>query len=153
MAKYGVDYTCGHRGTVELLGKCSVRYERIAYMERTQVCPDCYREARDAQRAAQSQTAAKQNTGMVDLIGTPKQVAWAETIRVEKLANAARIIDRATNLISEGDPDKRDAAKVAIEITNEWTTQASASWWIDHRNTELEAAIRNRYAKLQSVLA
>lgn len=41
MAKYNVNYTCGHEGTVELFGKTTDRMKKIEWMEEN-LCPECY---------------------------------------------------------------------------------------------------------------
>ena len=150
MAKYTVNYNCGHTGTVELFGKTKIRYEKIEWMERNQICPDCYQAAKDAERAAQNKIAAEKNQGLVELVGTPKQVAWAETIRAEKLANAETLLEKAEQFIANG--ENLDSARIVKATTEEWMNQPSASWWIDHRNRSLEDTIRERYAKVQSVI-
>lgn len=42
MAKYSVNYICGHTGSVELVGKVADRNSKIEWMERECVCPACY---------------------------------------------------------------------------------------------------------------
>ncbi|GAJ07534.1 unnamed protein product, partial [marine sediment metagenome] len=78
---------------------------------------------------------------------------WAETIRTDKLADADRIIERATAQRDAGESrEKIDAAEIAIEVTRDWQGQTAASWWIDHREAVLATTIRSRYARLQSVI-
>ena len=72
MAKYDVTYTCGHTETVELFGKTSERERKIAWMEGNCLCPSCYKEKQQKEAAAFDLPA---------LTGTPKQVAWAESLR------------------------------------------------------------------------
>ena len=72
MAKYDVTYTCGHTETVELFGKTSERERKIKWMEGNCLCPACYK--------AEQQAKAKV-LDLPALTGTPKQVAWAETLR------------------------------------------------------------------------
>lgn len=43
MAKYKVTYSCGHEGTVELLGKEKDRQRTLEWYERTGLCPECYK--------------------------------------------------------------------------------------------------------------
>ena len=72
MAKYDVTYACGHTETVELFGKTSERERKIEWMEGNCLCPSCYKEKQQKEAAAFDLPA---------LTGTPKQVAWAETLR------------------------------------------------------------------------
>lgn len=43
MAKYDITYSCGHEGTVELLGKEKDRQRKIEWYESTGLCPECYK--------------------------------------------------------------------------------------------------------------
>lgn len=43
MAKYSVDFSCGHTAQVELFGPHKARYERIDWLEAKGLCPDCYK--------------------------------------------------------------------------------------------------------------
>jgi len=43
MAKYQITYSCGHAGTVELLGKIKERERKIDWYESQAVCPECYK--------------------------------------------------------------------------------------------------------------
>lgn len=45
--KYDVKFSCGHTHTVELFGKTSEREQKIAWYEKSGVCPDCYKEQKN----------------------------------------------------------------------------------------------------------
>lgn len=58
MAKYTIDYACGHGSYVEqLFGKTSERERRIEWLEANKVCPDCYKAKKQAEDAAAPKTA------------------------------------------------------------------------------------------------
>ena len=51
MAKYQVNFSCGHTGTVELFGKSEERSRKIAYFEKEGLCSECYKEMMRTQEA------------------------------------------------------------------------------------------------------
>lgn len=51
MAKYTVKFSCGHEATIELFGKDVDRKRKIAYLEESGICPECYAAAREAEKA------------------------------------------------------------------------------------------------------
>lgn len=118
MAKYTINYTCGHTETIQLTGKVSDRIRRIERMEQSE-CPSCLRSKQNAQ--AQQ---ASEDRGLVELEGTPKQVAWATTIR----ENVCKALDKVRKIASN------DQAKAMIE---KWergiNSKTDAAWWIDNR--------------------
>lgn len=120
MGKYQVEHTCGHTEVVELFGPCK---QRDATVERlsARVCADCYREqARQADQ--QLIDAVNAEVSLPELIGTPKQVEWAEAIRA-KAYNAFKV---TLACAPDNDTMKR---KVDAIMANQ-----SAKWWIDNRN-------------------
>lgn len=128
--KYDVTYTCGHVATIQLYGKTAERESRIKYLEGNCVCPECYKAQKDAERKAENEKAAEaaETRGMQELSGSPKQVAWANTIR-EKVME---YIDKTMNLEDE-------RVKNLIQYINASADTKSASWWIDRRDrSELE---------------
>lgn len=58
MAKYNINYACGHGSTEkQLYGKISGRTEYVEWAERTLVCPDCYKAKMREQAKAETLTA------------------------------------------------------------------------------------------------
>lgn len=51
MAKYDVNYSCGHFGRIQLFGKYEERERKIRWFEQYGVCPDCYREQKEAEKS------------------------------------------------------------------------------------------------------
>jgi len=97
MAWNTLTYACGCEDRVQLYGKMTDREKTIERASRHD-CPVC--------RAKKTNEAARAN-GLPELVGSPKQIAWASDIRSRVLATA--------------DPEK--AAKLAL-IT-------SAKQWIE----------------------
>ena len=125
--KYDITYTCGHTATIQLYGKTSEREARIEYMERTQLCPDCYRAAANAEAAE-----AANQRGLAPLEGSPKQVAWATTIREKWIAWAEKSF-------VQGDQQ----VEAVVQYAGQKMTRAS--WWIDRRGDDELATAREIY--------
>lgn len=130
MAKYTVTHTCGHRSDRTLYGKHSERDRKLAWWA-GQPCAVCIRaeETRRAQAHAGTRS-------LPDLIGTEKQIAWAERIRYHTWL----ILDRLIPATVYGDtvPIPEDRAFVPGETTTIGAVLAnlaredSARWWIDN---------------------
>ncbi len=64
MAKYGVTYSCGHEGSLELYGPHKERAQKIEWYENTAVCPACYKERMRAEEAAKPITMEIKTNGL-----------------------------------------------------------------------------------------
>lgn len=130
MAYYPVTYSCGHSDRIDLIGKEKDRQRRLAWLESTGLCPECWEKKRAEDKAAleeyKEQTAAEY--GLPELIGSEKQIKWAKDIRFDFLKKSER-------LINETNP----AAVILLRTMNAWRDNAlrqeSAKWWIDNRGT------------------
>lgn len=126
MARYGVDYSCGHRGEIALFGPMKNREWRLE-KEKENLCSDCH----EKQLAEQGATAAQENAanGLLSLHGTEKQVLWAERIRntTMKLFESVEITPQASFRLRDASQDDID---MAIHVT---LNKEKASWWIDNR--------------------
>ena len=93
-------HSCGHAGErYQAYGKEDGRQRELASKER-QACPDCRKSEADAKAA---------EAGLPQLIGSPKQVAWASEIR------------------------ERTLRLLPLEKTEKFRPETSAKWCIDHR--------------------
>ena len=79
MAKYTIKYACGHEGTVDLFGKSKTREYEIKRLEKGD-CPEC-----EARLTAKENAAFAEERGLPELVGTERQVQWANTLRRTKL--------------------------------------------------------------------
>lgn len=113
---YEVKYACGHVGTVNITGKSSERENRLNYLA-TCDCVDCYK-AKKEQECQAFEAAEK----LPQLSGSEKQIAWAKTIRREKLNEIKEFLNRFKS--DEGTKAFEDWAK----------NQSSAAFWIENRN-------------------
>lgn len=123
-----IEHSCGHTHTADLLGTNSHgERDRKAEWLATQLCPDCARTQRDETHRQQAEDATRVATenGWPALTGSEKQIAWAEQIRVDAVADME---NRLT---------KRLDADVTEKALTYWTSaalrQTDAAWWIDNR--------------------
>lgn len=151
MAKYEVTYTCGHSDTIQLYGKGRDREWKLRN-EESKLCPECYKKYLTEERNRQNTEAAEANqfAGLPVLEGTESQIAWAESIRKEILANIEKqILSRITE---EKKGEQLEAYNRVVNSIELIKLHTNASWWIDRRfkvdiyslqdliRTEIEAA-------------
>ena len=147
MAKYDIEHACGHEVTHNLGGKVSDRARKEDWLAE-QPCADCRH--RDANDAAKSAAAER---GLVSLVGTEKQIAWAETIRLAALEDLDVDDWRVTwgvKLFSgyteaeRADMGVTDRASAIAWLDNLRAVAikiADAAWWIEHRDSPASDAL------------
>ena len=86
-------YTCGHQGKLRKGGYSYEYAEEAANSEFEYDCPDCRMKELEQSRNEDAQKALKEATeiGLVDLVGSEKQVAWALTIRSDLIKDCENI--------------------------------------------------------------
>lgn len=145
---YTVEYACGHYGDVELFGKGKDRESRLEWLA-TQDCPDCRECAHQAQTAKSAAAAAALN--FPALRGTQKQVAWAETIRMQLYNGWMKELDwLKKRAATDAGADNVKQAQDVIEYTI--LNAVSASEWIDSRNTSGREMLRKYRQRLEQIL-
>ena len=86
MAKYTVNYSCGHTATIDLWGKVADRERKIKWLEQSGSCPECFK----AQKAAEKAEAEKKEEEKWNKIAclypviegvSDKQTAYADDLR------------------------------------------------------------------------
>jgi len=101
------------------------------------ICEDC----KENQRQEGNDKAAQANAsaGLPELTGSEKQIAWAETIRAEKLSNIEKEANKEFNPLEAeayyGDDQSMTEAQQNHAV-RQIKRQTSASWWIDNRTTK-----------------
>lgn len=135
MAQRTVTYQCGHTAVEQLYGPEKGRDAQIE-RAKTRLCRDCY--------------LANAAEGHVELVGSEKQVAWAASIREGRLREIAEM-EAQVQRVAETDTEGAATALALLEEhRQEAKAQASASWWIDHRDRDLRrecaATLRERGA-------
>lgn len=113
-----ITHACGHLQIHHVLGFTQQQLRKVAMMEAAP-CDSCRRAARQASSKAASdeQVAALEQFVLASLIGSPRQIAWAESIRVSRL----------TGLLADRENGTADVCRSCAAITE-------AKWWIDHRH-------------------
>ena len=105
-------------------------------------CPECYRKRIQAERDAANEEAAglAKEAELPELIGTEKQVAWANKIRWDLYESTHDTLDEAMKImqLSGRNPERREKRQKAYDeyvAFSEWLlTKEEASFWIDHRD-------------------
>ena len=129
MAQYNVTHACGHEHTYQLYGPGKDRERKIEWLS-GQDCPAC-------RKAAENKAAAEASEGLdlPELTGTPKQVAWANTIRGQFIAKFkefdfskfhSNIIQykRVNQVVRDG------GLKLALDMVS---SETEARFWIVNR--------------------
>lgn len=109
MAKYTINYQCGHTEVIQFFGPHADRVRKIAYLE-TCYCPHCI----NAEILAST-----------DLVGSDKQILWANKIRQEF---KALIADMSRRCNDEGRQMLKTSSGGLLQ------DKKTAAWWIEHRN-------------------
>lgn len=145
--KYDVRFACGHTDGIQLYGKTADRERKIAYYEQHGMCSRCYAEQREAEkadkaeanRAAAAESDSKANErGWPSLNGSDKQIAWALQIREEKYNTAQQAIRQVASMPIPADKLAEAIANTNARINQIISTQTSAAWWIDNRQTRVD---------------
>ena len=132
MANYTIVRACGHEGQVKVRGAMPSR-ERNLDRQRQRICRRC---AIENQRSEAE--AAAQAEELPALTGTPKQIAWAMTLRHKALANAEMHLDylRESGQLKGSrvgkDTELFEAQKE--RVLEPLKARTDAAWWIDRRH-------------------
>lgn len=133
MAKVWIRYSCGHEQFVQVYGTAAIRKKKIRYLERFGDCDDCI----EKKRAKQVKEAQEKSfyAGLPLLQGTPKQIAWAEQIRSQKITE----LEEWLAIYGRNTLREEDEAKACLSY---WKGIQKASEWIACRNHSIRAMIR-----------
>lgn len=149
MAKYDVTYACGHSTEVQLYGPGKERTRRMDWM-RTQECPAC--------KTATAQ-ATNEAAGLPALVGTPKQVAWAESIRAELVRQLDGVIANSygkawEEKITAGDPERAPIAILAVqEHRRRFASETRAAEWISMKDMRPQGMVATILNDIKHALA
>lgn len=138
MTSTDITYACGHSTVMNLTGPRQGR-ETAAWRESKRSCDDCFAREREETRLASK--AAAESRGLADLEGSPKQIAWALTIREKAITFwadggpmlATKLID-GRNVRVPGEPMDDSWKPVLTSIVDTLSSVTSAKWWIDARD-------------------
>lgn len=142
MAKYDVECPdCGCTYTVQLYGPGKDREWKLENWDWT--CDECKEKAR--QEENQKAATANAESGLPSLTGTEKQIAWAETIRKQKIATLDEEMSRRELT------DRIDKDRFYVAVGN-LKSKTSARWWIDNRDTHVNRLLHAEYAATEKPL-
>lgn len=124
------------------------------------ICPECEQKERDAKAAELARQA--QADGLPELVGSTKQITWAEHLRARYIESSGEELDDMLNVIrrreeaGEGTDEDELAAK-RFEATRTYIlmTTSSAHWWIDNRDsllTGMERVFLNHRAEIERLI-
>lgn len=155
MARYTINYSCGHTEDRQLYGKHSERERKIEWFEREGLCSECWKKKKEEEKAEKQKEYEKENAisasaaadyGYPDLKGTQKQIAWAITIREKILKEIDdTMLDEVTGFDEtvKEEPEKEERYKKMLLsgfnrgfAFREWLlSKTEAEFWIDNRDT------------------
>ena len=147
MAKHTIVRACGHTEVVTIRGSAK-RLELKLGRERARTCRPCYVESQRAQAEA-----AADAEGLPPLTGSPKQIAWAITLRHKALSDAEAHLD---HLRESGQLKGRVAKDLELfeaqkeRVLEPLKAQADAAWWIDRRHDPPDMLLGSLWAEDES---
>jgi hypothetical protein len=114
MAHYDVHYSCGHTADIQLFGPNRERQRRLEWLESQGLCPDCFRDKKAKDNAAQNAAAESWSAqeGLPVLDGSQKQCAWAETIRQKALTRLCDVLHGMADDFPAGSEGRAFCAQV-----------------------------------------
>ena len=114
-----------------------------SWAERTfDICPAC-EDRQYAEKVARLAEEAKAS-GLPELTGSPKQIAWAEQIRAGQMKKIDAYLEQA-KVACDAETLKRIERVLSYIRQN----MAKASWWIDNRNIGPAILIRNNFREAE----
>lgn len=158
--KVYVTYACGHEGTVECYNAFRGQREWIEQRERQKLCPECRQ--REYEKENQENERLAQEMGLPELKGTPKQIAYGNTCRI----NLLKTFEQFEREIMDGlekyrgherYPKLQEMCNTANAIMEYIPTITDAAWFINARIStadvvqfvrSFEREYPNRYEKI-----
>ena len=153
---------CGN--TFEKISYRSNRRDANSWVEWAEkaytVCPECEQKELEAKAAELAKQASAD--GLPDLVGSPKQITWAEQIRARYIESSGKELDdilmeiarhKESGEYTEG--DNLGAKRFEATRTYMLTTISSAHWWIDNRSdliTNMGKVFLNHRAEIEGLM-
>lgn len=133
-----VTHSCGHTVDHQLYGKHVDRDNRAHWLA-TQDCKDCWMAQKQKEKELKNEMAKKENEKLElpKLMGSDKQIAWAETIR-NPIIKAALKSKLEYKKEEERTADQINAQNEIVRIWENYKSkliaEKSAKWWIENRD-------------------
>jgi hypothetical protein len=140
MAWYYGTYSCGHDGRVNIIGPTKDR-QYIADCRFERLCEKCYKKKLESDKKeinAESAEKAKEME-LPELIGTEKQVAWANTLRQKFIEKAQKF----------SETDGFDTVKIDNALQFVLISNIKASWYIDSRKDDIRELLAIAYKEME----
>lgn len=144
MAWYYGNYSCGHEGRVDIIGPHKDReWKKDRAFAR--LCPDCYQKEREERIRKENEEAAAltKEWELPELTGSDKQIAWANSIRVnvfEKISKLEKQL-RESGKSKAGFYHTKKGENIIISsddivrmIERGFAEHVEARFWIDYRS-------------------
>ena len=143
MAEHMVKHICGHKRIHEIYG---ANPHNIAKWLAKQLCEACYKAEQQAKNDVKNKESAIYNIeqGLPPLKGTKKQVAWAETIRAEKIKALNGYLTKISVLEIRQDltPLEIEQINKVKRLTQIWRAEEYASAWINFSDQEIGRVLK-----------
>jgi hypothetical protein len=137
MAKYTVTHKCGHTQQHVIYGSNrDWELKRLA----EQVCAACYKEA--LLKDDGKDVAWAQESGLPALIGSEKQIPWANSIRRGKWAELDKEEERFNALAAQAAAEHTEyiaQIKAAFQTVR---SEDRAAWWIEHKSASVQDMLK-----------
>jgi hypothetical protein len=157
MAWYYGTHSCGHEGRTNIVGPVKNR-QWISDRNFKKMCPECWEKHLIEERERANKEAAEKAVEMElsELQGTPKQVAWANTLRQKMIDTFEKRIEISEEKMKKCTDEKLiekfiGNVKIARETLNFiLQNKKSASWYIDSRNEDIEDLFRQAGKEMET---
>lgn len=132
MPTYRGTFSCGHEGSVYVFTKNIPSSQREWIVERKfeGLCPECQaaQKQKEIEELNQKSMEESKELQYPELSGTPRQVAWANTLRIKYIELFTRRMNRYAEL-------SKNEEVLRIHDIMEYMvkTKLNASWYIDYR--------------------
>lgn len=134
MAQHYVTYRCGHSDWVNITGRKKDREWKLKN-EADKPCFECRQKFKEDERQETYEEALKlkEEMHLPDMIGSPAQIKWAETIRYFLIKDRVSWIE----FFAERNFELIDSQLEEV-LNNIIFKKTSAAWWIENRNLKYE---------------
>lgn len=153
MAWYYGTFACGHEGRVNIIGPVKDRQWK-ADNRFSGLCPECYAKALQERREKENAEAAEKAKEMElpELQGTPKQIAWANTLRQKRLEEFEELSQKGEQELNyiQGE---HGISTEDIENTKEYMMKEKnkATYYIDLREYTIYYIIKGLKKEIDSI--
>jgi len=138
MAWFSGVYSCGHHGRTQIYGPIKQR-EWKAERHFSGLCSECWEKERQRKWQEELKMAETKSAELPQLQGTPKQVAWANKLRLEfidKINEFFSLEHRKENFF------KHHGVSVEEVLEHIIDTHTDATWFIDQRDRSSVSVLR-----------